>query len=206
MTNLCTLAEVRDTLQLTDSETDQDALITRLIGSVTDFISKRTRRVFGTGVETRLFDGNDKGYLILDDYQEITSVRLLNLDNTAWKTFNVSTELKSYPLNTSPKTKLQIVNVTSENPYRVIGRSPFIFPKGYGNVEVVANWGSWATPPSSLTELAINMVVSKTQKAKVRGIKSVSIGGESMSFSDKDLDESMTEVLNDFKKDFTEVW
>lgn len=175
-TNICTLAQVKEAAGIDSSNTDQDSLINRLIGAVTKFVEKKTKRVFTTGVATRLFDGNDKGYLIVDDFLTLQSLSLLELDNTVWKSFSLSSEIKQYPLNSTPKFRLQIQNVVSENPYRVIGRSPFIFPKGYGNVQVEANWGSYSEIPDDLEALGIDLIVARLKKQTLHGLKSLSIG------------------------------
>lgn len=206
MTDVCTLAQVKDTLEITDTERDE--LIARLIRGATTYIEKKTVRSLSTGVSQKLYDGYDKGYLEVKDFQSCTAVELLNNDNTVWKTFNVSTELRFYPYNDGelPKTQIIIQSITSENPYRVIGRSPYIFPRGIANVRVTANWGSYATVPDNLTDLGISMIAAKLSKVKYRGLKSASLGGESISFSDKDLDDGMLDMLSTYKRQFVEVW
>jgi hypothetical protein len=206
ITGLCTIAEVKEAAGIPEDLSDQDSLIERLIGNVTRFFERRTRRAFTTGVQTKYFDGNDKGYLLVDDCLSVSAVRIIETDGSAWKTFNIANELRLYPLNRSPTTRLQIINSVSENPHRTIGRSPYIFTRGYANVEVTANWGSYEQVPEDVNGMAIDLVVSKIRKSSNRGLRSVSIGGESITFTDNDLTEDMKETLQGYKKDFTEIW
>lgn len=206
MTQVCTLEQVRDVLEYGPDEVDRDELILRLIGAASRFIERKTRRVLTTGTGARLFDGNDKGRLHVDDFISLTSVELLNVDDTVWKTFTPATELRTEPYNKTPKYSIVVINTVSENPYRIIGRSPYIFPKGFANVRVNANWGSYATVPEDLEQLGIELVVSKLSRVRNKGIASASIGGESVSFTDRDLDEGMQDTLDRFKRDYAEVW
>lgn len=204
--SICTLAQVREAAGIVESDTSQDDLILRLIGAVQKFVERRTRRTFSTGIETRIFDGTDKGRLEVDDYQELFAVDLLNPDRTSYKSFGVSTELLCEPYNKVPKRSILIQNNVSENPYRSLGRSPYIFPKGFGNIRVNANWGSFSIAPPDLEDIAISLVTSKLYKASSRGITSSSIGGESVSFSEKDMSDQDMQVLESYKRDAVGVW
>lgn len=204
MTEICTLEQVKAVTG--DADCTRDDLINRLIHAATGFIERRTRRSLTLATATRYFDGTDKGYLIVDDFQSVSAVSLLNPDNTAWRTFTVATELRCEPYNQVPKYKLLIVNTVTENPYRVIGASPYIFPRGIANVSVTAVWGSYASVPPELEDLGINLVVSKLNRLSTRGIRSASIGGESVSFTEADLDPGMKADLSDFKRQYAELW
>lgn len=201
---ICTLEDVKTDLEITDSS--QDDLLARWILAATKYVETRTRLALSSVTETRFFDGNDKGRLRTDDFLSFTAVSLLNPDGTSWRDFNVSTELKAEPYNDSPKTGVVIINYVSENPFRIVGRSPYIFPKGIANVSVTATWGSYATVPDDLAEVGIKMVKAKFNKKRTQGIASASIGGESVTFKDSDLDETMKETLELYKRDYAEVW
>ncbi len=201
---ICTLADVKETLGITD--TDQDDLLTRWILAATKYVETYTRLALTPVTETRLFDGIDKGRLSTDDFLSFTAVSLLNPDGTAWRTFDVNTELKAEPYNSSPKTGLVILNHTSENPFRIIGRSPYIFPKGIANVSITATWGSYSTVPDDLVDVGIRMVSAKSNRKRTQGIASASIGGESVTFKDSDLDETMKQTLELYKRDYANIW
>lgn len=201
---ICELSDVKATLEITSD--DQDDLLSRWILAVTKYVERKTRRQFSTAVETRLFDGTDKGRLTTDDFQSMTAVSLLNPDGTSYRDFNVTTELKAEPYNSQPKTGLVILNNVSENPFRTLGRSPYIFPRGIANISITATWGSYATVPEDLEDLGIKLIAAKLNKKRTQGIASASIGGESVTFKDSDLDETMKETLALYKRDYAEVW
>lgn len=206
MTQITTLNTVRQSLGVADDDHSQDDLIGRLIGVATKYVERYTRRQLSTGVALRLFDGNDRGKLQVDDFIECTGVELTYFNNIVWKTFNVATELMFQPYNRVPHHTIVINNLSSENPYRVIGRSPYIFPKGYGNVRVMANWGSYTFVPPDLESVGVALVTARLAKSKTDGLTSASIGGESVSFSDKDLEAGQREILELHKRQWTEVW
>jgi hypothetical protein len=202
--SICTVQEVKDRLGITD--TSEDAALQKYIDAATKRFEGYTRRKLSTGVATKHYNGNDKGILYVDDFQAITSVELLGPDNLAWKSFNVDTELRYFPYDITPKNKIIIYGGVSENPYRFMGISPFVFPRGFSNIRVTGNFGSYAVPPEDVNDLGINMVTVKRSKARMRGITSSSIGGESVTFSDKDLDNEMLTVMEDYKKTLAEVY
>lgn len=202
--SICTLAEVKTTLGITG--TSEDDLLNRLILAATKRVERYTRRVLSTGVATKHYNGNDKGVLQVDDFQAVTSVELLDAGNTVWKTFDITDELKYFPYNTTPKDKIIIYGGTTENPYRFLGVSPYVFPRGFSNVRVTANFGSYAIIPDDLNDLGINMVTVKRAKSSTRGIKSSSIGGESVTFTDADVEPEMQAVMDNYKKGWNEVF
>ena len=201
---ICSLSDVKEALEITTS--DQDDLLTRWILAATQYVETKTRLVLSSTVATRLFDGNDKGRLRVDDFLSMTAVDLLNPDGTSYRTFNVTTEVKGEPYNSLPKTGIVIMNNISENPFRTLGRSPYIFPKGIANISVTATWGSYVTVPADLEDLGIKLVAAKLNKKRTQGIASASIGGESVTFKDSDLDETMKETLELYKRQYVEVW
>ena len=205
------LSDIRDYLiainQLTSSDTSKDGLISRLLNGAIEFTQRRLRREYSTGIDTRYFDGFDKGYLLIDDFQKgsITRVASMNPDWSVayvYATGNVITRGDS-PVEAFHN-RIEIINTTSENPYRVLGRSPYIFPRGIQNVEITANWGTWATLPNGLQNLIIDMVVGKMAVPQGR-IRSMSVGGESLSFSEDDLSPQQRRDLAEYAKPLVEI-
>lgn len=205
-----TVADIKEDLGIPASNTARDALIQRLLNGALDYLERRTRREFGTGVATRLFDGADKGYLLTDDFQigSITRIAVLNPDRSAANliaTGNVATSGEAWNRRAPYHNRIDILNYTSENPYRIIGRSPYIFPRGIQNIEITANWGTWATLPDGLADIVRSMVSVKTQRP-VGGVRSMSVGGESLSFSDDDLTKDEKRQLREYSKDMAEIF
>lgn len=204
---ICTLEEVRDALQIPATDTARDDLITRLIGSATSLIENITGRSMSTGVDTRFFDGNGKGYLFVDDFHELGSVEFIYPDKTAWKILDIAHgEVEFAPYNVTPRHKLLLINTVTENPYRVIGASPYVFPKGFRNIRCSGIWGSYAVVPEDLKQAGIDLVVAKLNRIRGIGLSSISIGGQSMSFSQRDLDEGTKDVINQYRRYFVELF
>jgi hypothetical protein len=97
-----------------------DTQIDSWIESISAYIDSYTQRKFGVNAsdntEERLFDGNGKTKLLVDDFIELDSVMVgeTNLD------------CLTYPANTTPKFQL----------FYESG-----FPRGNQNIKVVATWG-----------------------------------------------------------------
>ncbi len=204
-----TLLDLKDDLEITETDTSKDGLLTRLLFGAFDYVERRTRREFSTGVGTRYFDGNDKGYLLIDDFQKgsMTKISFLDPNRTVYLTMT--------PTNTPYLTKgerpqdpfhnrVDITNYQTENPYRVVGRSPYIFPRGTQNIAIDANWGTWAELPQGLQNLIID-IVKRKYRVPV-GVRSMSVGGESLSFSDEDLDRDQRVNLNQYIKSIVDIF
>jgi hypothetical protein len=73
-------------------------------------------------------------------------------------------------------------------------------------VQITGVWGSYVTVPDDLASLGNDLVKAKFNKRNTRGIRSASIGGESVSFTDADFDAAMQDIVNLYKRDYVEVW
>lgn len=200
-----TVTEIQEEVSTNASPTR----IQRLLNGAIDRVAQATRREFSTGIETRYFDGLGKGYLLVDDFQRgsITRIAFLNADRSTGyvlPTGNVATRGDDFPKNAPYHNRIDILNYTSENPYRVVGASPYIFPRGTLNVEITANFGTYAVVPNPLQDVIRDLVVSKLSGPGGR-VRSMSVGGESVSFSDSDLTPEHMATLEQYKKAFTEI-
>lgn len=204
---VCTLEDVRDALQIPETDTARDELIARLIGAATKLIENQTKRTFSTTVDTRYFDGNGKGYLVVDDFQNLGSVEFVYPDRTAWKVLSVTNgEVEFQPYNKTPHERLVLVNTVTENPYRVIGANPYVFPKGFHNIRCSGIWGSYSVVPEDIRQLGIDLIIGKLNRIRGIGTTSISIGGQSMSFSTKDFDDGMRDVIKLYRRNAVELW
>lgn len=193
------LQDIKDELSITDAT--KDGVLQRLLNGAFDYVSRKTRRQFTTGIETRYFHGTGKGYLVIDDFQSgtITGLKLLNPDRTPWRTYApVEYVTRGARPNEPVHYRIDIINAITENPYRVIGPNPFTFAQGMQNVEVTATFGAWGVLPDGLESLIIDMVCSKYSRPK--GIRSASVGGESLTFAESDLTDGMKETLEEYKR------
>lgn len=82
--------------------------------------------------EERIFDGNGKKELFIDDFTAIESIKLLDRNGNTIAELSEDTEWKAYPHNSSLKESVRLQNYT--------------FPMGSGTVEITAIWGSGDVP------------------------------------------------------------
>lgn len=184
MANRPTVLEIQEEISTNASATR----IQRLLNGACDLVELQTRREFSTGIETRYFDGLGKGYLAVDDFQigSITRIAFLNADRSVGyivATGNVASRGDEFPRRAPYHNRIDILNYTSENPYRIVGPSPYIFPRGTLNVEITANWGTYAVLPDPLQNIIRDLTISKLTRPG-GGVRSMSVGGESLSFAD----------------------
>lgn len=153
---MITKAELeRYTLQVIDSSFD--AQITKWIEQTVSYIEKATNREYTVSAEEeRLFDGNGRNTLTIDDFTELTSVEINGS----------AVDVTVYQANRLPKYKLQ----------RTAG-----FPKGEQNVAVTATWGQ---EPDEDIKFACLVLTAGIILNQVNGKKSSeSIGSYSVSYA-----------------------
>lgn len=201
------LDDVKQYLEIPVGVTARDVLVARLTRGALDFSQRRTKRVFSTGVATQYFSGNDRGYLVLPDFQagSVSAVSFLNPDGTAWRNLE-TTEWRTFGATQSPSIhyRIELVNPVSENPHRIIGRNPYVFPRATANVGISASWGSWGVLPDGLVNLVLDMI--KVKYGKPGNVRSVSSNGESISYSERDVTDEMREGFNEYKRYLVDVF
>ena len=80
----------------------------------------------------RVFDGNNRRELFIDDCQDITKIEILDSDGNVSSTYSTVTGWITYPLNKDIVESIVIRNA--------------IFPIGRANIRVTANFGSGVVP------------------------------------------------------------
>jgi hypothetical protein len=204
-----TISDVKLVLNIDSADTSKDNILTRLLNGAFDFAERLTRRQFYLSTETRYFNGNGKGYLLVDSFQagSISNLSLLNPDRTVWYTY-AANEYVTFGVRPQEPIhyRIEIINYTTENPYRVIGPNPYVFPTGTSNVQMTANFGDWdaALLPAGLQNLIVDLVVAKYQR--MRGIVGMSVGGESLSFTQSDLDQGQLNEFRQYSKPLSDIW
>lgn len=202
--DLCTLAEVREHLQIPVGETDQDAVTTSLITRVSKSITRHCRREFvppNPAVQTRRFKTRRlrRGYAVnLSPYdlRSATSVKL-HPEQAAPQTLVADVDYMAEPvagpdgvitwLRLSPW--LQMSSVTSQR-------------FGFAYVDVAGTWG-FAAVPDDAKEAAI-LAVAMHLRADVQAFGSAlqpnSIGDGANDA--KALPPGVRGLLSDFERDF----
>lgn len=148
------------------------------IEAVSADIENYTKRVFISTTEDRLFDGNGKRTLWIDDAQEINTIEMAR--EYYGETF---TELENYittPNNEKPITRVELKTTW--------------FYKGKQNIKINAEWGYSQTAPKDIefaTTVMVAGIINSNQNFE--GIGAESIGDYSITYKDD-------KQLQDYKK------
>ena len=181
-----TKAKVENYLMI-NIDSSFDSQIDLWIKAVDRFIDRYTHRVFGASTATKYYDGVNSNELIIDTFNSLTSVELLDIDGDVEHSLTEGTDYIVYPLNGEMKYKIILTN------YAVIQTFA-----GYDNnkkrVKIVGSFGSSKsdkTVPDDI-ELVSTMLVAQiiNQVNKGGDITSESLGDYSVSF-EKDLADAI---------------
>jgi len=142
----CTLADVKDALNLTG--TAEDTNLAWLINAVSVEIDNYCGRSFALASATRYFDGAADD-LIVDDLVSVTTLKLDKDGDGVWETtLTEATDFLLYPYNTSPKWRVKLTGDSTASDFAEGVR------KG---VEIAGTWG-YATVPEPIRQVAIMQV------------------------------------------------
>lgn len=157
MPNYATVQELA--AQINKKAVDDDITLTTLLSAAENTINRFCNRVDGFVADTvasaRLYSGNDKGYLLIDETPEITAVGAKSSTSdasfTAWATtdwmaFNGSSSSPNF--NATPYNGIMVnPNGDYSRFYSGIGHFPM--------VQVTAKWGWALTVPDDIKEACI---------------------------------------------------
>lgn len=179
--DLCTVPDVRlYSPNVQGSQTD--ALLAELITSESAAIEAYCeRQIRDRGVDiTQTFSGEGGRLIPLPAYP-ITSVSSVVVDGVAWaRTF--SSTMPGYSFSE----RFLVAPLTG-------------FPKGWQNVQVTYRAGyTLATLPPVLKQACIELVDLRLQERKRQGVAGRTVGGEQVSYMDKDMPSSIKERLRSF--------
>ena len=178
-----------------------DTQIDNWISAAQNYIDKYTGVVEGfeadTSAEVRYYDGNGKREIEIDEFTEISSVEILNVnsDDVGWTLDEgLEADYIEYPNNTTPKYGLRLV-ASSE-----VGA----FYSGPKRIKITAKWG-WATTVPKDIELAATILVSSVIEKGLKGgkISSERLGDYDVTFQAlEDSAQSMgvNKILDRYKK------
>jgi hypothetical protein len=171
--DLCTLANVREALELPDSDTTRDALIQTLITGMSQAINREYDREFSpaTASATRRFQ-IPAGSLLLDlapyDLRTVASLKL-NPDINGGSTLTASTDFQLTPVNNAQGTYL---GVRFSNRVSSLHSSQTAMDFGYTLCDIAGAWG-FATVPEDVTRSCVIAV----QSALRRDLTELAIAG-----------------------------
>jgi len=158
-----------------------DALLTRLITSVSTFIRTWLNRQLDSAVYTESYDGLGGTRLSVANHP-ITAVASVTIDNLV------------VPLSTSPT----VAGFTFDA-YGILLRQGYRFVRGQANVSVVYTAG-YATIPEEIEQAAVELVTLRYVERRRPGVSSQSVGGENLSYRDVDMTDSIKTLLRQYKK------
>ncbi len=163
---------------LLDWNEDWDENVERWIEQITAYVEKYTGRVFEAVEDERVFDGNGKQMILIDDLVNLYSVEANGRELS----------VLAHPNNDTPKWALYSING---------------FPIGKQNIVVNGDWGYSEEMPDDI-ELAITILVGGIvqNQNKSNTIIKEKIGNYDVSYGEKQLNDyqKSMEILNGYKR------
>jgi uncharacterized phiE125 gp8 family phage protein len=179
MADLTTIANAKAWLNVTS--TSDDALITRLISAASDYIQAWLNRTIAITAYNAVRDGHGGVRMMFSNYPVI-SVQSILIDDQA------------IPLATNSQSAGYQFNSTS-----VWLQGGYKFTRGYGNVQLNYTAG-FAAVPNEVEQACIELVSLRYKERDRIGQVSKSIGGETVTFTQKDFTDSVETALTNYKK------
>ena len=165
---------------LQDIDASFSSVIDNWIAIAEDYINQATNRKFEAEESEYVFDGNNKTRLLVGDFTTLTSVEINNTD--------VTSDIKIYPANTTPKNVLYYENG---------------FNAGKQNIKVNAKWGYSDSAPKGIEFVATVIVAGIVQQhiKSTKAIKSEKIGNYQVAYSEEQLQDFKTidKILSTFR-------
>lgn len=178
-----------------DIDNSFDAQIVDWITAVENYINIYTGKKDGfenTTESTKLFDGNGKREIDIDEFTTISAVNILELDNddTAFTlTEGIGSDYITFPYNDSPKYRLKLT----------LNSQVAVWSAGKRRVQVTAIWGNSTSVPKEITLVATILLASIVEKGISGGkLKSESLGDYSVTFEDIDKAAQSSERMSVF--------
>jgi hypothetical protein len=178
--DLTTLANVKQWLNIPDSNTNDDALLTRMVSALSGFVQKYINRTIASASYTDVIDGIGQSRGQFANYP-VTAVASISVQDQTIQPAN-STTSYGYVWS-STQWALQSVCV----------------PRGFGNV-VVNYTAGFATTPLDLEQAVIEVLGLRYKERDRIGYVSKSLAGETVTFSLKDMPASTQTLLDSYKR------
>jgi uncharacterized phiE125 gp8 family phage protein len=179
--NLTALADLRAWLNLTTDGADE--VLARLITAASAFIQGPEGIGYQVASQSYalVLDGHGGDVLVLGSKPPLTGVTSLVIDGVTIRAAALSTD---YGYRFSPS---------------AIWLQGYQFSRGRGNVELVCTRG-WATTPADLEQAAIELIAVRFKERDHIGQDMASMQGQNITFSTRDMPNSVKTVLQGYKK------
>ena len=179
MADLTTIANAKSWLSITTS-TD-DALLTRLISACSDYIQTWLNRDIASQPYVSKRNGPGGSRMMFKNYP-VSAVTYLKIDGVV-----IPTSVNGSPGYVFDDYSLMLVGEV------------YTFTRGFQNVELSYTAG-FATTPNEIEQACIELVAMRYKERDRIGQVSKSIGGETVTFSQKDFSDSIETTLSNYKK------
>lgn len=173
--DLTTLANVKEWLGIPSSNTQSDALLSRMITAASAFIVSWLEREVLSATYTETRDGNNSQRMKMRNFP-ITLVTLVKVDNVV-----------------IPETERAF------NDASIVLRGCRWFSKGILNVEVTYVAG-YAVVPPDIEQACIEMIGLRYKDRERIGITSKGLAGETITFSQADMSKSVKTILTEHRR------
>lgn len=178
--DLTALADVKAWLftQTTPPATD-DALLERLISAASQFIQTWCNRDFASQSYTEAWDGTGGRRMMFPNYP-VTAVSSVAVSGI-----------------TMPRGSITSAGYYFTSTALIL--NGYGFERGFANIEVAYTAG-YPTIPPELAQACIELVGVRYRERDRIGMSSKAVGGETTSFSLKDMPASVSTILNNYRK------
>lgn len=177
MADLTTLAKVKEWLG--ETTTNNDSVLQRLISASSDYIQAWLNRDIAQATYNSSRDGNSGNRMMFRNYPT-TAVSMVKIDNQV------------IPLSVNGSYGY----VFNETSVALIG---YRFTRGIQNVFLSYTAGYTSTP-NEIEQACIEMVSLRFKEKSRIGVTSKSMAGETISFSQKDMTDSIESTLSQYKR------
>jgi hypothetical protein len=182
MADLTTLAKAREWLGIPGTVTTDDALLTRLVSSASDFIQTWLNRTIASQSYTETRDGTGGRRLLFSNYP-VTAVSSVQIDGQA------------VPLSTSVSMDGYVFNGTTLS----LRGGTYRFSRDIQNV-VVAYTAGFGTVPNEIEQSCLELVGLRYKEKDRIGLVSKGLAGETTNYTQKDMSDAIQSTLTNYKK------
>ena len=180
MSDLTTLASVKQWLNLASGSTSDDALLSALITAYSEYIQTYINREFASATYSDNWDGSGGSFMLFPNYP-VTAVSSLSIDDIS----------------------IPFVTNTTDSGYRFdknrIWLNNYLFNSGMGNIAVTYTAG-YASVPPEIARATVELVGLRYREKDRIGMSSKTLAGEITAFITKDFPDSVKTILNNYRK------
>lgn len=180
MSNLTTLANVKEWLNIKPGDTSQDQLLNRMITAASAFVESWLNRTIAVTTYSELRDGQGGRRMGVSNYpiKAVTKVQ-------------VGTQLYS------PAAAPGLLGYTFTNNSITLNQACFVRDKNNVVLEYTAGYD---TTPADIEQAVIEMIGLRYKEKDRIGISAKTLAGETISFSQKDMSQSTKTLLTQYRK------